>query len=65
MAPMGPIPGNTPTTVPMKTPKKHAAKLGQLKATPNPYVKLFRASILKGEKAFWQRNLKDEGEKIE
>src|SRR5262245_24785367 len=45
MAEMGPIPGSTPTSVPMNTPKKHASKLESFSATPKPSARLVRMSI--------------------
>ena len=36
MAPTGPMPGSTPTMVPMTTPTKHANRLPGVSATPKP-----------------------------
>jgi hypothetical protein len=36
IAPIGPMPGKTPTTVPIKTPAKQASKLFHCKAIEKP-----------------------------
>ena len=36
IAPMGPMPGSTPTTVPISTPTKHASRFAGARATPKP-----------------------------
>ena len=42
----GPRPGNTPTMVPNKQPRKHMAKFIGVKATEKPCINPFRISIV-------------------
>jgi hypothetical protein len=43
--PAGPIPGNTPMSVPMKTPAKQRSRLAGVKTTEKPKTKFCRISI--------------------
>jgi hypothetical protein len=42
---VGPIPGNTPMRVPIRTPRKQKKRLIGLKATPKPRKRLLKISI--------------------
>src|SRR5215211_1358893 len=46
IAEIGPMPGNTPTSVPMKTPMKQYSRLIGKNATPKPCATLIRTSML-------------------
>src|SRR5260370_18183839 len=60
----GPMPGNTPTSVPTRQPRKPYHSTSGRNATENPSIRLSRVSnVLESQNALLERRFEHDGEK--